>query len=118
MTRDAVVGTLGAALMLVGVALAAVGPPTADLSTRAEVVLAFVIVGALVGLVLKLRGTAGGTGDGAPRVAWAPGAAFGSPRPEDAATAHDLSSAAVAAVVGQAATRGRELGIEIGRAHV
>ena len=118
MTRDAVVGALGAALILVGVALAAVGPPTADLSTGAEVVLAFVVVGALVGLVLKLRGTAGGAGEGAPGVAWAPGAAFGSPRPEDAATDHDLSGAAVAAVVDRAATRGRELGIDEGVAVV
>jgi type II secretory pathway pseudopilin PulG len=112
-----VVGALGAALILVGVALAAVGPPTADLSTGAEVVLAFVVVGALVGAVLKLRGTAGGAGEGA-GVAWAPGAAFGSPRPEDAATDHDLSSAAVAAVVDRAATRGRELGIDEGVAVV
>jgi type II secretory pathway pseudopilin PulG len=111
-----VVGALGAALILVGVALAAVGPPTADLSTGAEVVLAFVVVGALVGAVLKLRGTAGGAG--APGVAWAPGAAFGSPRPEDAATDHDLSGAAVAAVVDRAATRGRELGIDEGVAVV
>ena len=117
MTRDAVVGALGAALILVGVALAAIGPPTADLSTGAEVLFAFVVVGALVGAVLKLRGTAGGAGD-APGVAWAPGAAFGSPRPEDAATDHDLSGAAIAAFVDRAATRGRELGIDEGVAVV
>jgi hypothetical protein len=112
--RDAVVGAIGVALMVIGVALAAAVSPTSELSTGAEIVLGFVVVGALVGAVLKVRGAVDTTTDGSPAVPWAAGTPFASPSPEDARTDHDLSGAAVASTVEAAADRAGELGIEEG----
>jgi hypothetical protein len=100
--------------MVVGVALAAVVPPASELSTGGEVLLGFLVVGALVGAVLKIRGAVDTTTDGSPAVPWAAGTPFASPRPEEARTDPDLSAAAVAATMETAADRGEELGIDEG----
>ena len=117
MNWSAVVGATGVALMLAGVALAAVSPPSPGLSTGAELALGLVAIVGVVAAAAKIYGSADPSDDEG-GVPWADGAAFASPRPEDAATDHDLSGAAVAAVVDRAATRGRELGIDEGVAVV
>jgi hypothetical protein len=116
--RDVILAGCGVVLMLVGVALAATGPHRGDLSVAAEVLLGFLIVGASVGAVLKIRGSLAATGDATPDASWAAEAAFATPRPEDAATDHDLSGAAVAATVEQAASHAREVDVEEGLAVV
>ena len=61
----------------------------------------------------KIYGSADPSDDGG-GVPWADGTSFASPRPEDAATDHDLSGAALASAVEEAADRAREMGIEEG----
>ena len=113
MNWSTVVGTMGVALILVGVALAAVNPPGSGLSTGAELVLGFVASAGVVAAAAKVHGSADPSDDG-DGVPWADGAAFASPRPEDAATDHDLSGAALASTVEEAAGRAREMGLDEG----
>ena len=114
MNRDAVVGATGVALMVVGVALAAAGPPNLGSSTVAEVVLGFVVVGGLVGAIVKIYGSVDASADGSPAVAWAEAASLAPSRPEDAGTDHDLSGASFASAVETAAARAGEMGVDEG----
>ena len=113
MNWSTVVGATGVALMLAGVALAAVSPPSPGLSTGAELALGLVATAGVVAAAAKIYGSAGPSDDEG-GVPWVDGAAFASPRPEDAATDHDLSGTALAATVEEAADRARDMGVDEG----
>jgi len=111
--RSTVVGAIGVALMLAGVALAAASPPESGLSTGAELALGLVATAGVVAAAAKVHGSADPSDDEG-GVPWADGGDFASPRPENAATDHDLSGAALASAVEEAADRARETGLDEG----